>query len=253
MTAIAGLLSAFGLIGIAVFLGGAPGAFVNGAGLLIVLGGTMAVTAVSFSLEEVLEAPRTIWRVITEPEKDPALAAMTVLRLAERVRKDGVMVLKRLLPSLRETPVLSNACQLILDGATPEEAETVLRREADAATNRYMRSIDVLRRAGEVAPAMGLIGTLIGLVQMLGRLDDPSSIGPAMAVALLTTLYGAILAHMVFLPLASKAERLATDESLRNAVYAMGAASIGRKENPRRLEMLINTLLPPAKKVAYFK
>jgi len=253
MTALFALFSAFGLIAIAVLLGGAPGAFVNGTGVVIVLGGTAAVTAVSFSLEEIAETPRTIWRVIAEPEKDPALAAMTVLRLAERVRRDGVMVLKKLLPGLRDNPFLSNACQLILDGATPEEADAVLRREADAAANRYMRSVEVLRRAGEVAPAMGLIGTLIGLVQMLGRLDDPSSIGPAMAVALLTTLYGAMLAHMLFLPLATKAERMASDESLQNTVYAMGAASIGRKENPRRLEMLINTLLPPAKKVAYFK
>ncbi|RMD86614.1 MAG: flagellar motor protein MotA, partial [Alphaproteobacteria bacterium] len=157
------------------------------------------------------------------------------------------------LPSLREDPFLSEACQLILDGSTPEEAEAILEREAHAAANRYNRSIDILRRAGEVAPAMGLIGTLIGLVQMLGSLDDPTRIGPAMAVALLTTLYGALLAHLVFLPLATKAERMATDESLLTTVYSMGVSSISRKENPRRLEMLINTVLPPAKKVMHFK
>ena len=93
---------------------------------------------------------------------------------------------------------------------------------------------------------------LIGLVQMLGNLDDPSSIGPAMAVALLTTFYGAVLANMVFLPLASKLERNSTEEALVSNIYLMGAASIGRQENPRRLEMLLNSLLPPSQRVHYF-
>jgi len=99
---------------------------------------------------------------------------------------------------------------------------------------------------------MGLIGTLIGLVQMLGNLDDPSTIGPAMAVALLTTFYGAVLANMVFSPMASKLERNSTEEAMVNTVYMMGAASIGRQENPRRLEMLLNSILPPSKRVQYF-
>ena len=105
---------------------------------------------------------------------------------------------------------------------------------------------------GEFSPAMGLIGTLIGLVQMLGNLGDPSTIGPAMAVALLTTFYGAVLANMVFLPLASKLERNSKEEALVSNIYLMGAASIGRQENPRRLEMLINSLLPPSQRVRYF-
>lgn len=253
MTALLGLLSAFGLIFAAIFVGGAPGAFVNAAGILIVVMGTLAVTAISFSAHELATAPKTLWRVMTRPQDDPALAAVTMLRLAEHARKDGVMALEKLMPSLRGNSLLSNACALILDGADPKDSENMLRREATAAAHRYLRTIDLLRRAGEVAPAMGLIGTLIGLVQMLGALDDPASIGPAMAVALLTTLYGALLAHLVFLPLAAKAERIASDETLLAEVYALGAASIGRRENPRRLEMLINTVLPPAKKVTYFK
>ena len=95
-------------------------------------------------------------------------------------------------------------------------------------------------------------GFLFGLVQMLGRLDDPSTIGPSMAVALLTTFYGAVLANMVFLPLAAKLERNSTEEALVNNVYLMGATSIGRQENPRRLEMLLNSLLPPSQRVQYF-
>jgi chemotaxis protein MotA len=117
---------------------------------------------------------------------------------------------------------------------------------------RHAKSTSVLRKMAEFAPAMGLIGTLIGLVQMLSSLSDPSTIGPAMAIALLTTFYGALLANFVFLPLAAKLERNSQEEVLVNNVYLMGAASIGRQENPRRLEMLLNSVLPPSKRVRYF-
>ena len=99
---------------------------------------------------------------------------------------------------------------------------------------------------------MGLIGTLVGLVQMLGSLQDPTAIGPAMAVALLTTFYGAILANMVFLPLANKLERNSAIELRVKQIHTIGAASIGRQENPRRLEMILNTVLPPNERVRYF-
>lgn len=99
---------------------------------------------------------------------------------------------------------------------------------------------------------MGLIGTLVGLVQLLGRLDDPQKIGASMAVALLTTFYGAVLANMVLSPLAVKLERNAADEELVCLVYLMSAVSICRQENPRRLELLVNSVLPPSMRVSYF-
>ena len=140
----------------------------------------------------------------------------------------------------------------MVDGLPAEEVERILTQDNQATFERHLRSAGVLRRAGEVAPAMGLIGTLIGLVQMLGNLDDPSSIGPAMAVALLTTFYGAVLANMVFTPLATKLERNAQVESVVRQIYTIGAASISRQENPRRLEMMLNTILAPRQRVTYF-
>ncbi len=99
---------------------------------------------------------------------------------------------------------------------------------------------------------MGLIGTLVGLVQMLGRLEDPAAIGPAMAVALLTTFYGAVLAHVVFIPLAVKLERNSAREALVCQLQLLAVASIGRRENPRRLEIALNSLLPPATRLNSF-
>jgi chemotaxis protein MotA len=127
-----------------------------------------------------------------------------------------------------------------------------MRKDMNATIGRHQKGANIMKKAGDIAPAMGLIGTLIGLVQMLGNLDDPSSIGPSMAVALLTTFYGAVLANMVFMPLAAKLERNSGEEELLNSVYMVGAVSIGRQENPRRLEMLINSILPPSKRVSYF-
>jgi len=127
-----------------------------------------------------------------------------------------------------------------------------MRTELHAIADRHNKGADILRRAAEVAPAMGLIGTLVGLVQMLGNLDDPSAIGPAMAVALLTTFYGAVLGNMVFAPLASKLERKSDEEALLNEIYLLGITSIARQESPRRLEVLLNTILPPANRISYF-
>lgn len=252
MTAILGLISGFALVIIAMAIGGSPAAFVNMAGMLIVVFGSLAVTSISFSIGELLEAPVTIWRMATQGQKDPSNAAITVIRLAERARKDGTLALERVIPTFNSEPFLQKSMSLIVDGTKTEDIEQILNREAGSIAARNMKSVDVMRRAGEVSPAMGLIGTLIGLVTMLGNLDDPAAIGPAMSVALLTTFYGAILAHMVFIPLAARGERVSADESLLNSVYLMGAASMSRKENPRQLEMLVNTILPPAKKISYF-
>ena len=141
---------------------------------------------------------------------------------------------------------------MVMDGMPIEEVERVLRREVDEMIFRHRKSASVLRKAAEIAPAMGLIGTLIGLVQMLGNLDDPATIGPSMAIALITTFYGAVLANMVFAPLAAKLERNSAEEALVFNVYLTAAASIARKENPRRLEMLLNAMLPPSARVSVF-
>lgn len=252
MTLIIGLIGGFALVIFAILAGGTITAFVDVAALAIVLGGTAAVTAVSFTLEELRDAPRALFHILFHAKSDPGEAARTMLRLAERARKDGVLDLERFSKSLSGDPFLHKAVRLLVDGTESGEAEKILKRETFAISTVHMNTINILRRAAEVSPAMGLIGTLVGLVKMLGTLNDPSTIGPAMAIALLTTFYGALLAHMVFLPLASRAERNAREEALLNSIYSTGTASIGRQENPRQLEVIINTILPPAKRIQYF-
>lgn len=247
-----GLIGGLLLIGAAMFLGGSIGGFVDIPALIIVILGTIAVTSISFSPSDLARAQKVTFKAILNNSRDPKETALGTLQIAERARKDGILSLQDFLDEGRGDAFLIRGLTLVTDGAPAKEAEAVMRMELHAIADRHNKGADILRRSAEVAPAMGLIGTLIGLVQMLGNLDDPSAIGPAMAVALLTTFYGAVLGNMVFAPLASKLERKSDEEALLNEIYLLGIMSVGRQESPRRLEVLLNTILPPAKRISYF-
>jgi chemotaxis protein MotA len=247
-----GVAGAFMVIAAAMIFGGSPGAFIDIPAILIVIGGTFLVTTVSFTLNEVVRAQQLMLRAMMYHAEAPEDAARRILYLADVARRNGAFDLQGALKRIQNSRFLEQAVSLVIDGLPTEEISQILERELSAVQERHIRSASVLRRAGEAAPAMGLIGTLVGLVQMLGNLEDPSAIGPAMAVALLTTFYGAVLATMVFNPLANKLERISEIEGMVNQIYSIGAASISRQENPRRLELMINTTLAPDKRVDYF-
>ncbi len=247
-----GVSGAFLVIAAAMVLGGSPGSFVNLPAILIVFGGTFLVTTVSFSLAEVAQAQRVMLRAVVYHAESPRTAALRILKLADAARRIGLLALQKELNFSHHSHFLNQAISLVIDGFPTDEIEHNLGRERHATSERHNRSAGILRRAGEVAPAMGLIGTLVGLVQMLGNLQNPAAIGPAMAVALLTTFDGAVLANMVFHPLATKLERNSEVEAMVNQIYLIGAASISRQENPRRLEMTINAILSPVQRVSYF-
>ena len=251
-TTVGGTLGAFTLIVLAMAASGSVGAFADLPAFLIVIGGTFLITSVSYTTPEILNAQRVMLRAVLYKQERPAKAAYAMIDLSQLLRNSGWGALESRVNQMRGQPFLQHAVHLLVDGLPSSQIEDLLAREISATSERHMRSAGVIRRAGEVAPAMGLIGTLIGLVQMLGHLEDPSAIGPAMAVALLTTFYGAVLANMVFNPLANKLERNAAEETMVNRIYAMAAASMSRKENPRRLEILLNATLSPKDRVSYF-
>lgn len=248
-----GISVAFLLIATAIILGGSPGAFFDLPAVFIVIGGTFGVTTACFSLHDILVASRVVTQTVFRTTRSPAPAARHVMQLADIARRKGVLSLQDFLSDLVNTGLLYRGIAMVVDGSSAEEVERIMQQELRATVERHTRTVGVLRKAAEISPAMGLIGTLVGLVQMLGNLEDPSTIGPSMAVALLTTFYGAVLANLVFTPLASKLERNTTEESLINQLYVMAAGSIARHENPRRLEMLLNTVLPPGHRIVYFR
>ena len=244
-----GLIGGIALIVAAVGAGGDARAFLDLPSALIVLGGTLAVTTVSFPLRDVFGTPAVLLATLVRRPEAPHEAASRLLELAGRARREGPLALGDRLGRYADRPLLQRGLGLVADGAAPGEIEPLLHRELDTVLERHRQAVAVLRRAAEAAPAMGLIGTLVGLVQMLGRLEDPAMIGPAMAVALLTTFYGAVLAHMVFIPLAVKLERTSAHEALLGQLQTLAVLSIGRRENPRRLEDALNSLLPPARRL----
>jgi chemotaxis protein MotA len=195
---------------------------------------------------------KIVAQAVFRTARDPSAAAIHMLQIAEIARRQGNLAIQQYLPGLASAGMFYRGMSMAIDGTPGEEIERIMQRELQATSHRNTRTVSILRKAADISPAMGLIGTLVGLVQMLGNLEDPSTIGPSMAIALLTTFYGAILANMVFTPLASKLERNSADETLINTLYVMAAASIGRQENPRRLEMLLNTVLPPDHTIDYF-
>jgi len=248
-----GLVGGLVLVLVAILFGGSLGAFFNVPGLLIVVGGTLAVTAVSFNIGDLLHTLRVLGSTVFYRERDPQDVAYTMLELSDFARHQGVLRLQgELLDRFHKEPFLHKSLVMLIEGLPEKDIGDILGEDLAASSARVQRSANVLRKAAELSPAMGLIGTLIGLVQMLRNLENPGVIGPSMAVALLTTFYGVLLANMVFGPLASKLERNAADEHLINYLYTLGILSIARNDNPRRLEMLLNSALPPESKVRFF-
>lgn len=248
-----GVSSGLGLVLLAMMMGGAPIAFFDVPSLLIVVGGTFGVTTACFSLDDMARAHAVAAKAIFRSGRDPATAARDVLGLADLARRKGILALEQEIDVAMRDPFGRKALLLVVEGVPGDEIETYLKRDIQETMQRHASGADVFRRAAEISPGMGLIGTLIGLVQMLSHLDDPATIGPSMAVAVLTTFYGAILATMVFTPLAAKLERNSAADALIGNVYMLAAAAIARQEHPRRLENLLNALLPPTKRVRYYK
>jgi chemotaxis protein MotA len=248
-----GFVSGFGLIAAAMTVSGSAMSFVDLPALLIVIGGTFGVTMICFPMQEMLQTPKVIGKALVRPVRDAQRTAWEMLNIAEVARKKGMLEIEDSLHTVTDDKMAIEALELVADGIDGTEIEHVIRREIDATAARHMAGANIMRKAADVSPAMGLIGTLIGLVQMLSNLEDPSAIGPSMAIALLTTFYGAILSNMVFAPLAAKLERNAAEEALASEMILLGVGSISRKENPRRLETAVNALLPPAKRVWFFE
>jgi len=239
-------------VGWVIHLSGNAIAFLDIPSILVVFCGTLAVTIACFSITDVLKIPSVVVRSAFYRCEDLNQAAFCALELAEIARKKGFLGLNTYTHLTSHNSFLKDGVDMIVDNVPVEEAAKVLDHEISSMADTSTRSISVLRKAAEVAPAMGLIGTLIGLVQMLSHLEDPSVIGPAMAIALLTTFYGAMLSYALFSPLASKLERNVKDELLVYKIYFQAILSILNHENPRKLELVINGILPPARRIHFF-
>ena len=224
-----GIISGLSLIISAIYLGGDLHNFINLQGLMIVFGGTIATTLITFQFRDVLAAFKAAYFVFSQKKEDPNDAVATMIRLSHISRRQGLMELANIkTPSL----FLKKACGLLADGSSEEVIRAALTTEIQSLQMRHFIVQDVFRKMGIYAPAFGMLGTLIGLVQMLSRLQEPANIGPAMAVALLTTFYGSLLSTLFFLPIAGKLRSRTVVEIIHLEIIREGAISIIKNNNP---------------------
>jgi chemotaxis protein MotA len=236
-----GLVGALGIIMAAIVIGGSALIFLNVPSLLIVGLGTVLVVLMKFPLAHFFSAFKIAMKAFLHKPEDPQQLIREGVELANIARKEGVLGLEG-----REidNPFLERGIQLCVDGHEPEFVRQMLNKDVNLTIERHERGQAIFRAIGDVAPAMGMIGTLIGLVQMLSNMDDPKAIGPAMAVALLTTLYGAVIANAFAIPIADKLALRSNEERLNKALILEAINAIQEGINPRVMEELLKTYLP---------
>lgn len=245
-----GLLLAFGMMAVSVVMsGGSFGALWDLPSVLMVGGGTLGAILVCFPLKTVLNLPQVILKsVVHRPPQNAGLIRQLV-SLAETARRDGLLALEARLAEI-DSPFIQLGVQMAVDGTRPEVIEEVLRTEIESMTLRHREGKSLCDQLGKFAPAFGMIGTLLGLIIMLGNMSDPATIGSGMAVALITTLYGAVLSSGSFLPLAEKLAHITRQELIAREIVVRGILAIQSGENPRLIEQKLSTFLPPATRAA---
>lgn len=240
-----GLFGALAVVLTSIILGGSAGTFVNTPSILVVLGGTALVTMMKFSLSKFFSAASiAVKAFLYKPMNAEELIAEAV-DLAKSARQGGLLALED-----REIKdeFMKNGLTLLIDGHPAETVRAMLRKDLAQTLRRHGDGQDIFKAIGDVGPAMGMIGTLIGLVQMLANMDDPKQIGPAMAVALLTTLYGAVLANVIALPIADKLAVRSREENTNKSLIIDALLSIQGGQNPRVIENMLEAYLPRSKR-----
>lgn len=236
-----GLIGAFATIMAAIFLGGSPSTFVDTKSLLIVMLGTLLVTMMKFSLAQFLSAAKVAVKAFANKLPSANELIEKSVELAKTARQGGLLALEE---AEIDDEFMKSGIGLLVDGHPPDVVRTMLSKDLNQTLERHSDGQKIFKAIGDVGPAMGMIGTLIGLVQMLSAMDDPKKIGPAMAVALLTTLYGAILANMFALPVADKLAMRSKEENHRKSLIIDALLAIQEGQNPRIIESLLESYLP---------
>ncbi len=239
-----GIFSAFGLVILAIAMGGGVTMFINPASLMIVVGGTLGATMISYPIKDVFGAVAVVRNVFFSKVLPLGGVTEQLVELASKARKEGMLALDSDSASI-EDEFFRRGVQMSVDGLDPQAIQEIMDTEVAFLRERHTLGADIFSTMGSFAPALGMIGTLIGLVQMLQSMDDPSTIGPAMAVALLTTFYGSVLANLIFIPVAGKLRIRSQEETLRKELIIHGIISLCKGDNPRILEQKLLAFMAP--------
>jgi len=241
---IVGLFTALGLVLSAIFMGGSMLMFINIPALMIVAGGTMGAAMVNYPLPDILKVSKVVKNAFFAKTYTSGELINSFVNLAGTARREGILALETALNEITDE-FMKKGLQLSVDGLEPISIKEILDTEINNIQDRHKLGAEIFTTLGAFAPAMGMIGTLVGLVQMLQTMEDPSSIGPAMAVALLTTFYGSVIANICCLPVAGKLKNRSSEEVQIKELMTEGILSIAKGDNPRLLEQKLNAFLAP--------
>jgi len=244
ISTVVGLVLAFGLIVWSILLGGSITAFVDMPSVAVVLGGTFGALLINFPLPRIIGLAGVLKKTFFFSLEDPDEVIAKMVGYAERARREGMLALEE--DSENETdPFLRKGLRLAVDGTDPQLLEKILETDVEQIESRHGEGAKILNSGGAFAPAFGMIGTLIGLVNMLGALEDPSQIGAGMATALITTFYGAVVANAFMLPLAGKLEIRSKEEMVIKGMIIDGIMAIQSGDSPRIVEEKLKSFLSP--------
>jgi chemotaxis protein MotA len=241
---IIGILGGFGLVIIAMAAGGGLSWFLDGPSAMIVFGGTFGAVLINYPIADILGVIKVAKNAFTGKKQEVGDIINELVEMSRLSRREGVMSLQKLI-NKKKDPFLTKAVNLVMDGIDPAHVSQILETELDFIGERHRLGAEIFTTMGNFAPAMGLVGTLIGLVQMLTRMNNPSTIGPAMAIALITTFYGVLLANLIFLPIAGKLRTKSSQEILLKQLIINGILSIQSGDNPRVLEQKLHSYVSP--------
>ncbi|WP_341325117.1 MotA/TolQ/ExbB proton channel family protein [Methylotuvimicrobium sp. KM2] len=240
-----GFLLGIGIITAAIATGGDVMLFVNLPSILIVIGGTFGVSLMRIPISDFLRSFGVLGKAFLNKREDPAVLIEEAVRLSDVARKNGLLALEN---ETIENEFMRKGINLCVDGHDPAFVKKMLSQEINQMISRNEVGQDMWKGVGDLAPAMGMIGTLVGLVQMLANMSDPSSIGPAMAVALLTTLYGALVANCFALPIVDKLAKVMLYEKTNKELILETISGIQEGMNPKVLESLLNSYISDKKR-----
>ena len=247
-----GIVASALLLIISIMMGVGLMAFIDIPSVLIVIGGTICATMINYPLKEVINSFKVAKNAFFTRSMTYGEIIANFVNYANKARKEGILALEASLPQI-EDDFLKKGLQLTIDGLEPQAITEILETEIQWIEDRHKQGADMFQAMGAFAPAFGMIGTLIGLVAMLQNMQDPGSIGSSMAVALITTFYGAVMANVFFIPISGKLRTRSKEESLLKEMILQGIISLSRGDNPRILEQKLHSFLPPTLRVSAFK
>jgi chemotaxis protein MotA len=225
--------------------------FISIPSVLIVIGGTTAAVLVNFPLKDFFGMIGIVKKAFFSKTEDVKTIIPMMVDYGQRARRDGILVLQDVVGDIKD-PFLAKGITLAIDGMEPQIIMKILETEVEYIKERHKNGAEIVMAFGIFSPAFGMLGTLIGLVLMLQSMDDPSTIGPAMSLALITTFYGALMANLIFLPLAGKLKKRSADEVLAKELSLEGIISIASGDNPRIIEQKLHSfLIPKLRKSAF--